>query len=196
MRRLALPSLALASSFFGRLFRGKGTFPFETGPIGFARAVLSGGGRMDVERGKFYLGGLIDPASGARSGPPVLHPARDLTTHGVITAMTGSGKTGLGIVLLEEAILSGIPVLVLDPKGDMGNLLLAFPELRTEGFEPWVDPAEARREGIEIGELARGALRHSRRPDQGRGVLSHAGLRSEGAPLSGEDDRDLQEPPS
>ena len=73
--------------------------------------------------------------------------AEDLTTHGVIVGMTGSGKTGLGIVALEEALLSGIPTLVLDPKGDMANLCLTFPQFRGEDFRPWVDEAEAQREG-------------------------------------------------
>ena len=63
-------------------------------------------------------------------------PAHHLTTHGVIVGMTGSGKTGLGVVLLEEALLSGVPVLVLDPKGDMGNLLLTFPDLRPRTSAP------------------------------------------------------------
>ena len=85
-----------------------------------------------------YIGAEIDPASHARSDSSVgLDPA-GLTTHGVIVGMTGSGKTGLGMVLLEEALSQGIPVLVLDPKGDMGNLLLTFPDLAPTDFAPWV----------------------------------------------------------
>ena len=73
--------------------------------------------------------------------------ADDLTTHGVIVGMTGSGKTGLGIIALEEALLQGIPTLVLDPKGDMANLCLTFPDFAPADFRPWIDPAEAEREG-------------------------------------------------
>jgi hypothetical protein len=102
---------------------------------------------VEIERGTFYLGGVLDPAGGERTGDPVLYESPDLTTHGVIVGMTGSGKTGLGIGLLEEALLSGIPCLVLDPKGDMGNLLLNFPLFRPEDFRPWIDEAAATREG-------------------------------------------------
>jgi hypothetical protein len=69
--------------------------------------------------------------------------------------MTGSGKTGLGVVLLEEVLSQGVPALILDPKGDMGNLALAFPGLEPEDFEPWVDEGEAAREGKAPAELAR-----------------------------------------
>ena len=98
----------------------------------------------DVPAGKLFLG----EATGAdhqRNGDAVLLKAADLTTHGVVVGMTGSGKTGLGVGLLEEALLQGIPTLVLDPKGDLGNLLLTFPDLSPESFAPWVeggDPAE------------------------------------------------------
>ncbi len=109
---------------------------------------------MEFERGSFYLGGVIDPATSERTGESIGYDSDDLTTHGVIVGMTGSGKTGLGIGLIEEALASDIPCLVIDPKGDMGNLLLNFPEFEPEQFEPWVDEAEAKREGIAVGELA------------------------------------------
>ena len=94
-----------------------------------------------------YLGGIVDPATGERTGAPVHYDPADLTTHGVIVGMTGSGKTGLGVIFLEEALRSGIPTLILDPKGDMANLLLSFPGLSPAEFRPWVDEAAARRDG-------------------------------------------------
>ena len=102
----------------------------------------------DYEKlGSFYLGRLWDEAAAAVTAAPLLYDAKDLTTHAVCVGMTGSGKTGLSIGLLEEALIDGIPVLAIDPKGDLGNLLLSFPELRPEDFRPWIDPAEAERAG-------------------------------------------------
>ncbi|MBX3144851.1 MAG: DUF87 domain-containing protein [Trueperaceae bacterium] len=104
---------------------------------------------MDFEKlGVFYLGLEVDPETFAASEKPLLYDARDLTTHAVIVGMTGSGKTGLGIGLIEEAAIDGIPVLVIDPKGDMGNLALTFPNLEAADFEPWVDQGEAERSGL------------------------------------------------
>ncbi|MGD2253606.1 MAG: DUF87 domain-containing protein [Anaerolineales bacterium] len=108
---------------------------------------------MDYE-GKFYIGRVYDTKSKKAKPKPVLYDPDDLTTHGVVVGMTGSGKTGLCIDILEEAALNGIPALLVDPKGDIGNLLLHFPELKPEDFQPWVDPEEARREGKTVEELS------------------------------------------
>ena len=96
--------------------------------------------------GVFYLGREFDPASG-KTGADLLYDSRDLTTHAVCIGMTGSGKTGLCLSLLEEAALDGIPAIAIDPKGDIANLALAFPELSPSDFEPWVDAGEAARKG-------------------------------------------------
>jgi hypothetical protein len=105
--------------------------------------------------GVFYLGRRFDAESGRSGEEPLLYDARDLTTHAVIVGATGSGKTGLGVALLEEAALDGIPALAIDPKGDLGNLLLTFPELRADDFRPWIDDEEAARGGASPDELAR-----------------------------------------
>ena len=97
----------------------------------------------------FYLGKQLDRPDG-EPGRPLLLNASDLTTHAVCVGMTGSGKTGLGIGLLEEAVLDGIPAIVLDPKGDLSNLLLTFPELRPADFVPWLDPAQAARKKLTL----------------------------------------------
>jgi len=98
--------------------------------------------------GVFYLGKKRDLAANTTTDELVLYDSKHLTTHAVVVGMTGSGKTGLCIDLLEEAAMDGIPVLAIDPKGDIANLLLTFPELRPADFEPWVDPAEAERNGL------------------------------------------------
>ncbi|MCQ3986277.1 DUF853 family protein, partial [Klebsiella pneumoniae] len=85
---------------------------------------------MDFEKlGIFYLGHRVNPETQQVSDTPLLYDSSDLVTHAVILGMTGSGKTGLGIGLIEEAAMDGVPVLAIDPKGDLSNLLLAFPDL-------------------------------------------------------------------
>jgi hypothetical protein len=115
---------------------------------------LGNNGHMERPAGHLLIGEQIEPESGDRTGNPVLIDSGDLTTHGVIVGMTGSGKTGLGVVLLEEALMAGIPVLAIDPKGDLGNLALTFPDLRPADFEPWVDEGAARVENTTVAELA------------------------------------------
>ena len=107
--------------------------------------------------GVFYLGSRVDPDAqddGAGDDGPVVLDAKRLTTHAVCVGMTGSGKTGLLVSLLEEAAIDGIPAVVLDPKGDLGNLLLTFPDLAGNDFEPWIDPEVARRDGLSTAEFA------------------------------------------
>ncbi|NOX28965.1 MAG: DUF853 family protein [Actinobacteria bacterium] len=107
---------------------------------------------VEVPRGSFYLGEVVGDEG--RTGEPVLYDADHLTTHGVIVGMTGSGKTGLGVDLIEEALLSGVPTIVLDPKGDMGNLALTFPNLAPEDFQPWVSADAAEAAGNTVAEQA------------------------------------------
>jgi hypothetical protein len=110
----------------------------------------------DYEKlGAFYLGRSYDLESGRVGDELTLYDSKDLTTHAVCVGMTGSGKTGLCVTLLEEAAIDGIPAIAIDPKGDLGNLLLNFPELRPADFRPWVDPAEAARKGHTPDEHAR-----------------------------------------
>jgi hypothetical protein len=100
--------------------------------------------------GAFYLGRTVDPSNGADTPELVMYDSRDLTTHAVCVGMTGSGKTGLCMALLEEAAIDGVPAIVIDPKGDLGNLLLTFPQLRAQDFQPWVDPADAARKNLTV----------------------------------------------
>lgn len=103
---------------------------------------------------KFYLGRLFDIKAKQVNPDPLLYDLEDLTTHAVILGMTGSGKTGLCIDLLEEAALSHIPALMIDPKGDITNLLLQFPNLLPEDFKPWVNADQARRESKTLDQVA------------------------------------------
>lgn len=102
----------------------------------------------------FYMGRYYDPQNQAITDEIVYYESRDLTTHAVVVGMTGSGKTGLCITLLEEAILDGIPSIIIDPKGDITNLMLAFSDLRPENFLPWINAGDAARSGLSTEEYA------------------------------------------
>jgi hypothetical protein len=105
---------------------------------------------MDYEKlGLFYLGRPYDVAARKRGEALTLYDSRDLVTHAVCLGMTGSGKTGLCLSLLEEAAIDGIPALIIDPKGDLANLLLTFPQLSAAEFRPWINEDDARRKGMD-----------------------------------------------
>ncbi|MDD2696330.1 MAG: DUF87 domain-containing protein, partial [Anaerolineales bacterium] len=108
---------------------------------------------MDTN-GKYYLGRIFDLKTNKPGDQPLLYDPDDLTTHAVVVGMTGSGKTGLCIDLLEEAALNGVPALMIDPKGDITNALLHFPEFKAEDFQPWVNADQARREGKTVEQAA------------------------------------------
>jgi hypothetical protein len=100
--------------------------------------------------GQFYLGREMEPGSEKPDGGLLLYDSKDLVTHGVVLGMTGSGKTGLCLALLEEAAMDNIPAIIIDPKGDIANLLLAFPDLAPADFLPWVNEDDAARKGITV----------------------------------------------
>lgn len=109
---------------------------------------------QDYEKlGVFYLGRELDAARGITE-KPLLYDSRDLTTHAVCVGMTGSGKTGLCLALLEEAAIDGVPAICIDPKGDLANLALTFPRLEASDFVPWVDRGEAARKGLSVEDYA------------------------------------------
>ncbi len=105
--------------------------------------------------GSFYLGKKYNLAERKLIEEVVNYDAKDLTTHAMCVGMTGSGKTGLCLALLEEAAIDGIPAICIDPKGDLGNLLLTFPNLEPGNFEEWLEESEAARQGITLPELAK-----------------------------------------
>src|SRR6185436_1305972 len=109
----------------------------------------------DFEKlGAFYLGRPFDLAKKKPKDGIVLYDSKDLLTHAVCVGMTGSGKTGLCIALLEEAAIDGIPAIVIDPKGDLSNLLLTFPDLKPDDFAPWVNEEDAQKKGLSTADYA------------------------------------------
>ncbi len=102
----------------------------------------------------FYLGREYDLAKREMTDDLLMYDAKDLCTHAMCVGMTGSGKTGLCISLLEEAALDGVPIICVDPKGDLANLLLTFPNLNPDDFQPWLDEGEAKRKGVSVEQLA------------------------------------------
>lgn len=105
--------------------------------------------------GSFYLGQILNSATGKKSDELLLYDSKNLTTHAVCLGMTGSGKTGLCIDLLEEAGLDQIPAIIIDPKGDVSNLLLTFPNLSPQDFLPWIDEQEAKRKNLSLDDFAK-----------------------------------------
>ena len=109
---------------------------------------------MIDQPGKLYIGREFDLTTKTAQTTPFMLSTRDLTTHAVCLGMTGSGKTGLGIGMLEEMLLQNIPTIIVDPKGDITNLALSFPGLSTQEFKPWVDPDDAARQNLTVDALA------------------------------------------
>ncbi len=139
----------------------------------------------DFEKlGVFYLGRRYDLETRTPKPDLVLYDSKDLVTHAVCVGMTGSGKTGLCLSLLEEAAIDAVPVIAIDPKGDLGNLLLTFPELAPEDLEPWVDASQAAREGLSARDFAAreaerirtGLAEHGQTPDRIRRLRDSADI--------------------
>ena len=104
--------------------------------------------------GSFYLGRVYDLDAQKAKDELLLYDSKDLTTHAVCVGMTGSGKTGLCMALIEEAVIDGVPAILIDPKGDLANLLLTFPQLRGQDFLPWINLDDARQKGVSPEEYA------------------------------------------
>jgi len=109
---------------------------------------------MAAGSNNYFLGKVFDTKTNAPTAEQILLDPSNLTTHAVVTGMTGSGKTGLCIGLLEEAALHGTPAIIIDPKGDLTNLVLHFPELLPADFEPWIDPDMAKKDGKTVPQAA------------------------------------------
>lgn len=110
---------------------------------------------QDFEKlGVFYLGRLYDMQNKSQLEDLLLYDSKDLVTHAICIGMTGSGKTGLCVSLIEEAAIDGIPTIAIDPKGDITNLLLTFPELRSQDFAPWINQEDAIKTGLSTEDYA------------------------------------------
>src|SRR5512138_1372536 len=110
---------------------------------------------QDYEKlGVFYLGRHYDLKQKRRLPDLLLYESKNLVTHGLVVGMTGSGKTGLCFDIIEEAAIDGIPAIVIDPKGDLGNLLLTFPDLKPQDFEPWVNEDDAQKKNLSVSDFA------------------------------------------
>ena len=124
-----------------------------------AKATASSAGTSTAEDfeklGVFYLGRPYDLAAKQPKPGWLLYDSKDLVTHAVCVGMTGSGKTGLCLSLLEEAAIDNIPAIIIDPKGDLGNLMLTFPSLKGEDFQPWINEDDARKKGLSPADFAK-----------------------------------------
>lgn len=115
-----------------------------------------GGSAEDFEKlGVFYLGRPYDLVTKQPKPGWLLYDSKDLVTHALCVGMTGSGKTGLCLSLLEEAAIDNIPAIIIDPKGDLGNLMLTFPSLKGEDFQPWINEDDARKKGLSPADYAK-----------------------------------------
>ena len=124
---------------------------------------------LDYEKlGAFYLGKRHDTEADKSTDDLVLYDSKDLTTHAVIIGMTGSGKTGLGVGILEEAAMDNIPVIAIDPKGDLGNLMLTFPDFAPADFQPWINTRAASDKGQTPEEYAKGQAALWKKGSSGR----------------------------
>lgn len=123
--------------------------PKKKEPVKAAELAATGGSAEDFEKlGVFYMGRPYDLAAKQAKPGWLLYDSKDLVTHAVCVGMTGSGKTGLCLALLEEAAIDNIPAIIIDPKGDLGNLMLTFPSLKGEDFQPWINEDDARKKGL------------------------------------------------